>query len=75
MTCLRLSDRGAVGKWDAGHVQTCRHCGATRDPDAGSAIAWVCERDPDGREHRLCPTCTRRHVRDIEAKLPPEWWD
>jgi hypothetical protein len=57
-----------------GGVQTCRHCGATPDPDVASTLAWVCERDPDGREHRLCPTCARRHVRDIEAKLPPEWW-
>jgi hypothetical protein len=59
-------------------VQTCRHCGADRgadrEPAAASAIAWVRERDPDGREHWLCPACARRHVRDIEAKLPPEWW-
>jgi rubredoxin len=55
-------------------VHTCRHCGAPRDADAASAVAWVRERDPDGREHWLCPDCARRHVRDIEAKLPHEWW-
>jgi hypothetical protein len=42
--------------------------------DAPDAIAWARERDPDGREHWLCPACARRHVRDIEAKLPHEWW-
>jgi hypothetical protein len=55
-------------------VDTCRHCDAVRDADAADAVAWVRERDPDGREHWLCPACARRHVRDIEAKLPPEWW-
>ncbi|GAA5117417.1 hypothetical protein GCM10023320_19720 [Pseudonocardia adelaidensis] len=55
-------------------VDTCRHCGATRDQDAASAVTWVRERDPDGREHWLCPDCVRRHVRDIEAKLSHEWW-
>lgn len=55
-------------------VHTCRHCGAPRDPDVADAIAWVLERDPDGREHWLCPLCARRHLRDIEAKLPHEWW-
>jgi hypothetical protein len=55
-------------------VQTCRHCGATRDPEVASAIAWVLERDPDGVERWLCPACARRYVRDIEAKLPHEWW-
>jgi hypothetical protein len=55
-------------------VHTCRRCGATRDQDAATALTWVCERDPDGGEHWLCPACTRSHVRDIEAKLPQEWW-
>jgi len=55
-------------------VDTCRHCDAVRDADVADAIAWVGERDPDGREHWLCPACARRHVRDIEAKLSPEWW-
>jgi hypothetical protein len=57
-----------------GSVQTCRRCGAARDRTAADAIAWVLERDPDGREHWLCPACAREHVRDIEAKLPHEWW-
>jgi hypothetical protein len=52
----------------------CRVCGTARDPRDPDALAWAHERDPDGREHRLCPPCARRHVRDIEAKLPHEWW-
>ncbi|MHA6625288.1 hypothetical protein ACU61A_07675 [Pseudonocardia sichuanensis] len=55
-------------------AQRCRQCGTTRDPRAPSALAWARERDPDGRGHWLCPACARRHVRDIEAKLPHEWW-
>jgi hypothetical protein len=55
-------------------VQTCRHCGAAPESDTASAISWVRERDPEGREHWLCPPCARRHVRDIEAKLPHDWW-
>jgi hypothetical protein len=55
-------------------VQSCRQCGTAREPDAASALAWARERDLDGREHWLCPSCARRHARDIEAKLPHEWW-
>jgi hypothetical protein len=29
---------------------------------AGTRTRWV------------CPDCTRRYVRSIEAKLEPEWW-
>jgi rubredoxin len=57
-----------------GRVETCRLCGVARDEAAPSALAWARERDPDGRESWLCPDCARRHVRDIEAKLPHEWW-
>jgi hypothetical protein len=55
-------------------ARDCRQCGATRDPRSADALAWARERDADGREHWLCPPCARRHVRDIEAKLPREWW-
>jgi hypothetical protein len=55
-------------------VPGCRQCATTRDVRAADALAWALERDPDGREHWLCPSCARRHVRDIEAKLPHEWW-
>lgn len=45
-----------------------------RDPREPSALAWTGERDGE-RTYWLCPGCTRRHVRDIEARLDREWWD
>ncbi|MCP2259642.1 hypothetical protein LX15_003347 [Streptoalloteichus tenebrarius] len=52
----------------------CGRCGARRDPDdALAALTWVAERTPTGTWW-LCPDCARRHVRDIEGKLPAEWW-
>lgn len=51
-------------------MATCELCGAVRE---GEDPTWSCEHD--GRRTRwLCPPCTRSHVRDIEAKLAPEWW-
>ena len=47
-------------------------CGAVRG--GPGALAWSCEREADGRERWLCADCTRRHARDIEARLAPEWW-
>ncbi|WP_219415211.1 hypothetical protein [Pseudonocardia nigra] len=55
-------------------METCQLCGAVRDPAEPTALAWACERDRDGWARWLCPECARRHVRDIEAKLPREWW-
>jgi hypothetical protein len=57
-------------------VATCERCGAT-DPDDGGGeglpAGWslVTTRRGVGR---LCLTCTRAHVRDIEAKLDEDWW-
>ena len=53
----------------------CHRCGTARDPDGDptAALAWVSDRD-NGRTRWLCPTCARTHVRDIESKLPSEWW-
>jgi hypothetical protein len=56
-------------------LECCRECGTARDPGAAGGLAGLRERDPDGHEYWLCPTCARRHVRDIEARLPHEWWD
>jgi hypothetical protein len=36
-------------------------------------LDWVLDRT-DGEERWLCPDCVRRHVRDIESKLPHDWW-
>jgi hypothetical protein len=37
------------------------------------ALAWVSERQGE-RMSWLCPVCARAHVRDIEGKLPEEYW-
>jgi hypothetical protein len=37
------------------------------------ALAWVLENTPRGQVW-LCPDCARNHVRDIEGKLPDEYW-
>ncbi|WP_206797695.1 hypothetical protein [Amycolatopsis sp. MtRt-6] len=54
---------------------TCTRCGRTRtdDDDPATALAWVATRER-GRVQWLCPDCARRHARDIEGKLPDEYW-
>ncbi|GLZ41641.1 hypothetical protein [Actinokineospora sp. NBRC 105648] len=50
----------------------CALCGRLRS--AGTpleALAWV----KDEGNRWLCPECGRRHVRDIEGKLPAEYWN
>jgi len=37
------------------------------------ALAWVSTRER-GALRWLCPDCARQHVRDIEGKLPDEYW-
>jgi hypothetical protein len=54
-------------------VEACEVCGRERDGADVAALAWVHESGPDGSRW-ICPECARRHVRDIEAKLAPEWW-
>jgi transposase-like protein len=51
-------------------VINCARCGA--EQEQASALAWSFE--PGPQERWLCPECARRHVREIEAKLAPEWW-
>jgi hypothetical protein len=54
---------------------SCVRCGRRRDErvSAAEALAWVSERER-GAVRWLCPACARRHVRDIEGKLPAEYW-
>jgi hypothetical protein len=54
---------------------TCVRCARQRDQRirTADALAWVAERH-QGRIQWLCPTCARTHARDIEAKLPQEYW-
>lgn len=53
----------------------CTRCGRTRgaDEDPATALAWVASRERGGLRW-LCPDCARQHVRDIEGKLPDEYW-
>lgn len=53
----------------------CTRCGRTRsaDDDPAMALAWVSSRERGGLRW-LCPDCARQHVRDIEGKLPDEYW-
>ena len=53
----------------------CTRCGRTRRPDddPATALAWVSTRER-GTLRWLCPDCARQHVRDIEGKLPDEYW-
>jgi hypothetical protein len=53
----------------------CSRCGEHRaaDKDPVRALAWVADRD-SGTLRWLCPRCARAHLRDIEGKLPTEYW-
>lgn len=59
----------------ADHLHRCRRCGAAGegDPD-GLPAGWSVATEGDA-VIRLCATCTRDHVRAIEAKLGEEWWE
>ncbi|GAB3703863.1 hypothetical protein [Mariniluteicoccus flavus] len=52
----------------------CAGCGRRAD---GPTAPWTWSRTTDdrGRESLLCETCVRTHARDIEAKLPDDWWE
>ncbi|AHH94469.1 hypothetical protein GCM10010174_28400 [Kutzneria viridogrisea] len=64
-----------VGEQSAATLVTCSTCGRLRDVHANSveSLAWACERER-GVVRWMCPTCARAHVRDIEGKLPAEYW-
>lgn len=52
----------------------CGWCGCPRmDASPVEALAWVVENGEHGQTW-LCPACARTHVRDIEGKLPTEYW-
>ncbi|WP_214365103.1 hypothetical protein [Pseudonocardia sp. H11422] len=53
---------------------SCALCGDVRDATDPAAPAWAGDHDERGRDRWLCPACARRHARDIEARLPMEWW-
>ncbi|WP_154761456.1 hypothetical protein [Amycolatopsis pithecellobii] len=53
----------------------CTRCGAAREAEEepALALAWVSERDRGGVRW-LCLRCAREHTRDIEGRLPAEYW-
>ncbi|SFP10880.1 hypothetical protein SAMN05421810_101970 [Amycolatopsis arida] len=53
----------------------CARCGTRRDPhgDPVENLSWVLDQN-HGRHQWWCPRCARAHVRDIEGKLPSEYW-
>ncbi|WP_409183024.1 hypothetical protein F9C11_00720 [Amycolatopsis sp. VS8301801F10] len=54
---------------------TCSRCGRARaaETDPLATLAWVSTKE-NGEHRWLCPDCARTHVRDIEGKLPDEYW-
>ncbi|MBB4685923.1 hypothetical protein [Amycolatopsis jiangsuensis] len=54
---------------------SCARCGRSRaaETDTLAALAWACTKE-NGTERWLCPGCARNHARDIEGKLPDEYW-
>jgi hypothetical protein len=55
-------------------TETCSRCGASRADDPPvRALSWVMDKTDRGTVW-LCPDCARDHVRDIEGKLPDEYW-
>jgi hypothetical protein len=55
-------------------TERCTWCGRIRHPDDFDALAWSSEHDSQRQTRWLCPRCAREHIRDIEAKLPTDWW-
>lgn len=54
--------------------EVCSRCGRSKaDCTPLEALAWVHETDA-GRQRWLCDRCARQHVRDMEGKLPDEYW-
>ncbi|MBB5957382.1 hypothetical protein FHS29_003977 [Saccharothrix tamanrassetensis] len=56
-------------------TEACARCGRTRESvtDPAQLLTWVRERE-NGTDRWLCHECARAHVRDIEGKLPAEYW-
>jgi rubredoxin len=57
----------------------CSMCGRVADPeeDGDPPLGWcadLVETSEGQRTHWVCPSCTRKFVRAIEAKLEQQWW-
>ena len=51
-------------------MSTCSQCGAQAEEQP---VTWSVENTDRGRIV-LCDTCTREHLRSIEAKLDADWF-
>ncbi len=55
-------------------MTVCHRCGRARESvSAVELLAWSSERT-GGVVRWLCHVCAKAHVRDIEGKLPDEYW-
>ncbi|SHF81223.1 hypothetical protein SAMN05443575_0961 [Jatrophihabitans endophyticus] len=56
----------------------CSLCGRAADAEAEGdpPLGWSADRaeGAEGAVRWICPQCTRRYVRAIEAKLDQAWW-
>ena len=53
-------------------VTTCDLCGR-KEPDAAKTLTWTTAVE-NGRKRAFCDTCSREHLRAMEAKLDSEHW-
>lgn len=53
-------------------VVACAVCGRTPEGD-DVPPTWTVQTER-GRRQWVCDTCTREHLRSIEARLDTEWW-
>lgn len=52
----------------------CSRCGTQAEcEDDSCPVGWSFETER-GRVLRYCEACVRENIRNIEAKLPEEWW-
>ncbi len=54
---------------------SCDFCGAdaSAEDSGGVPLTWTTAVE-NGRSRTFCDTCSREHLRAMEAKLDSEWW-
>ena len=51
----------------------CALCGDAPSADGSLPLGWTTSVEA-GHTKVLCPACSRKHLRAIEAKLDSAWW-